>query len=61
MLKSHMGGEAQMEKFVHLHLHTEFSLLDGACRIKNIANYNIFYIFVTINNITNRHANKPTV
>lgn len=30
-------------------------------RIKNIANYNIFYIFVTINNITNRHANKPTV
>ena len=28
---------------------------------KNIANYNIFYIFVTINNITNRHANKPTV
>ena len=20
--------------FVHLHLHTEFSLLDGACRIK---------------------------
>lgn len=26
-----------MEKFVHLHLHTEFSLLDGACRIKNIA------------------------
>ena len=23
--------------FVHLHLHTEFSLLDGACRIKNLA------------------------
>ena len=23
--------------FVHLHLHTEFSLLDGACRIKDLA------------------------
>ena len=22
-----------MKEFVHLHLHTEFSLLDGACRI----------------------------
>ena len=22
--------------FVHLHLHTEFSLLDGACRIKQL-------------------------
>ena len=26
-----------MGDFVHLHLHTEYSLLDGACRIKNIA------------------------
>ena len=26
-----------MRDFVHLHLHTEYSLLDGACRIKNIA------------------------
>ncbi len=25
--------------FVHLHLHTEFSLLDGACRIKNLAEH----------------------
>ncbi len=24
------------EKFVHLHLHTEYSMLDGACRLKNI-------------------------
>ncbi len=24
------------KNFVHLHLHTEFSLLDGACRIKNV-------------------------
>ena len=23
--------------FVHLHVHTEFSLLDGACRIKELA------------------------
>ena len=22
--------------FVHLHVHTEFSLLDGACRIKDL-------------------------
>ena len=25
--------------FVHLHLHTEYSLLDGACRIKDLAKY----------------------
>ena len=25
-----------MGDFVHLHLHTEYSLLDGACRIKDI-------------------------
>ena len=24
------------KKFVHLHLHTEYSLLDGACRIKDL-------------------------
>ena len=23
--------------FVHLHVHTEFSLLDGACRIERLA------------------------
>ena len=26
-----------MENFVHLHLHTEYSLLDGAARIKKLA------------------------
>ena len=26
-----------MSSFVHLHLHSEYSLLDGACRIRNIA------------------------
>ena len=25
-----------MSEFVHLHLHSEYSLLDGACRIKDI-------------------------
>ena len=25
-----------MTEFVHLHLHTEYSLLDGACRIKEL-------------------------
>ncbi|HKT80500.1 MAG TPA: PHP domain-containing protein, partial [Vicinamibacterales bacterium] len=25
-----------MNEFVHLHLHTEFSLLDGACRIDEL-------------------------
>ena len=25
--------------FVHLHLHTEYSLLDGACRIKELPAY----------------------
>ncbi len=28
-----------MRDFVHLHLHTEYSLLDGACRIKDIPAY----------------------
>ena len=25
-----------MTDFVHLHVHTEYSLLDGACRIKEL-------------------------
>ena len=25
-----------MKDFVHLHLHTEYSLLDGACRISDL-------------------------
>ena len=25
-----------MKDFVHLHLHTEYSLLDGACRISRL-------------------------
>lgn len=25
-----------MSKFVHLHVHSEFSLLDGMCRIKDL-------------------------
>ena len=25
-----------MGDFVHLHVHSEYSLLDGACRIKNL-------------------------
>ena len=28
-----------MKDFVHLHLHTEYSLLDGACRIDELAKY----------------------
>lgn len=31
-----MKGGEEMSEFVHLHLHTEYSLLDGACRIKDI-------------------------
>ena len=30
------GKENCTMSFVHLHLHTEFSLLDGACRIKKL-------------------------
>ena len=29
-------GETEMSDFVHLHLHSEYSLLDGACRISEI-------------------------
>lgn len=28
-----------MTDFVHLHLHTEYSLLDGACKIDNLIDY----------------------
>ena len=28
-----------MTDFIHLHLHTEYSLLDGACKIGNLINY----------------------
>ena len=28
-----IGGSGLLSGFVHLHLHTEYSLLDGACRI----------------------------
>ena len=28
-----------MRDFVHLHLHSEYSFLDGACRIDQIAKY----------------------
>ena len=28
-----------MKPFVHLHLHTEYSLLDGACRIDRVLEY----------------------
>ena len=28
-----------MERFVHLHLHTEYSLLDGACRIADLVKH----------------------
>ena len=28
-----------MTDFIHLHLHTEYSLLDGACKIGNLISY----------------------
>ena len=30
------GGDLRMSNFVHLHVHSEFSLLDGANRIKDL-------------------------
>ena len=30
------GNEVNMGGFVHLHLHSEYSLLDGACRVRDI-------------------------
>jgi DNA polymerase-3 subunit alpha len=29
------GGE-NVQNFIHLHVHTEYSLLDGACKIKEL-------------------------
>ncbi|NMA06372.1 MAG: PHP domain-containing protein, partial [Ruminococcaceae bacterium] len=34
-----MGMEIKKEDFVHLHLHTEYSLLDGACRIERLLSH----------------------
>ena len=31
-----IGQASKLSRFVHLHLHTEFSLLDGACRIDEL-------------------------
>ena len=28
-----------MDPFVHLHVHTEYSLFDGTCRIKELVSY----------------------
>src|SRR5829696_6830903 len=30
------SGNRPVNEFVHLHLHTEFSLLDGACRVDEL-------------------------
>ena len=30
------GEKMSDNKFTHLHLHTEYSLLDGACRVKEL-------------------------
>jgi DNA polymerase-3 subunit alpha len=30
-------GEKSMTDFVHLHVHSEYSLLDGACRVRELA------------------------
>jgi DNA polymerase III subunit alpha len=31
-----VGGDAGVSQFVHLHVHSEYSLLDGACRIDSL-------------------------
>src|SRR5437763_16924780 len=31
-----LGGSGSGDSFVHLHLHTEFSMLDGAARVKDV-------------------------
>ncbi|MBV9028295.1 MAG: PHP domain-containing protein, partial [Candidatus Eremiobacteraeota bacterium] len=30
------GGDPALSSFVHLHVHSEYSLLDGACRIDRL-------------------------
>src|SRR3954447_15025608 len=32
----HLGGSGSSDSFAHLHLHTEFSMLDGAARVRDV-------------------------
>ncbi|HEY3702884.1 MAG TPA: PHP domain-containing protein, partial [Acidimicrobiales bacterium] len=32
----HVAGGAGRDSFAHLHVHTEFSMLDGAARVKDL-------------------------
>ena len=46
-----MDKKYKKDEFVHLHLHSEYSLLDGACRINNVIdkaiNLNMKHIAIT--------------
>ena len=35
-LKNNLGGDRMSKDFAHLHVHTEYSLLDGFSRVKNL-------------------------
>src|SRR6202050_3031858 len=37
MVSNMSGSSSASPRFVHLHLHTDYSLLDGACEIKQLA------------------------
>ena len=35
-LNNNLGGDRMTKDFAHLHVHTEYSLLDGFSRVKNL-------------------------
>ena len=45
--------DIRREDFVHLHLHTEYSLLDGACRIGQLMDKSLWFThWPAIQNVT---------
>ena len=43
-LKNNLGGDRMSKDFAHLHVHTEYSLLDGFSRVKNLISLSLIHI-----------------
>ena len=51
-----------MDSFVHLHSHTEYSLFDGTCRIKELVSYvkELGQTAIAITAVSYTHLTLPT-